>query len=118
MLPFRVAVTWAEPGATAVTGTVAVKLPAATLTLPGTLAMPTALLARVTVVAVVGARLRVTVSVPGVPWVSDRVAGVRLTTVSGGATTLTVALRLLPFKETATEVLPCATPVTGMATVV
>jgi len=116
--PFRLAVTWALPGATAATGNGALTLPAGTITENGTDATLGALGASATEVSVVCAEEIVTVSEPLEPCVSVRVAGVRLLTAGGAGVTFTVALACPPFAAAVTMALPAASAVTGIGTLV
>jgi hypothetical protein len=114
--PFRLAVICALPGATALTGTLALTCPAETVTEEGTVAKLVLLLDSVTCVSLVCAALIVTVRLPLAPCTTVSEAGAKLVTVGGAGVTFTVALALPPFRLALTVVLPGPTPVTGIVT--
>ncbi len=116
--PFKLAVTCAVPGETAATGTAALTAPAGTVTLASTKATPELPLASATWVGVACAAEIVTVSVPLAPCVRESAAEARLVTVGGAGVTFTVALAEPLFAEAVTMVLPTASAVTGIGTLV
>jgi hypothetical protein len=119
LLPGRLAVTVAVPGARPRTAKGWLPWPAGTVTrLPG--GRPTtagSLVPRLIRVSTGWAALSVTVRVPAAPWVTWRVAGVRLVRVGPAGAPVTVLSRLLPLRSARRVALPGARPVTGIWTV-
>lgn len=86
------------------------------MTVPGTFAMAPLELATATLVSVAWAAEIVTVSVAAPPCVTLTLAGESCVIVGSEGLTLTVAVAEPPFALAVTDVLPAATPVTGMVT--
>src|SRR5207302_6356372 len=115
--PLRLTVICASPGESAPTETGAVTCPGGTVTVPGTEAMPVWLLDTATSVLVACAAEMLTVSVPFEPCVSNNAVGESPVTVGGAGVMVTAALAEPPLALAVTLVLPAATPVTEIPTV-